>query len=129
VAFAQNKVKVSYHWLQLSDSQLAIRLASIGLNLASLPHIHKQNVDNQSHLAPLLVGRALAHWINNQPGAAYSDCLQIEEILLSSNSIQPSTLWRRVKLIRLQAAYKLRMFAIAKRHLVVCEHLGAHSSV
>ena len=129
MAFAQNKVKVSHNSVQLSNSQLAIRLASIGLNMASLPHIHKQSEDNQLHLAQLLVGRALAYWINNQPGAAYSDCLQVEEVLLSSNSIEPSLLWRRVKLIRLQAAYKLRMFAIAKRHLVVCEHLGVHSSV
>jgi hypothetical protein len=129
VAFAQNKVKVSYNWLQLSDSQLAIRLASIGLNLASLPLIYERTEDYQAHLTQLLVGRALAHWINNQPGAAYSDCLQVEDILASSNSIRPSPLWRRVKLIRLQAAYKLRMFAIAKRHLAVCEHLGVHSSV
>jgi hypothetical protein len=129
VAFAQKKVKVSRFTTQLSNNQLAIRVASIGLNLASLPHIHKQNEDNQSHFNLLLIGRALAHWMNNQPGAAYSDCLQVEEVLLSANPIQSSPLWRRVKLIRLQAAYKLRMFAIAKRHLAVCEILGVHPSI
>lgn len=40
-----------------------------------------------------------------------------------------SPLWRRIKLIRLQSAYKPRTFTIAARHLVVCEHLGVHSTV
>lgn len=129
VAFAQNKVKASHIRAQLSNSQLAIRLATIGINLASLPRNHQPSEDSQLHLTSLLVGRALSYWINDQPGAAYSDCLQVEEILASSDSVQPSPLWRRVKLIRLQAAYKLKMFSIANRHLVVCETLGVHSSI
>jgi len=129
VAFAQNKFKVSRSSTQHPNSQLAIRLASIGLNLASLPHIHERNEENQAQIGPLLVGRALSYLINNQPGAAYSDCLQVEDVPVSSNSIQVPPLWRRVKLIRLQAAYKLRMFTVAKRHLADCDRLGIHSSV
>jgi hypothetical protein len=75
------------------------------------------------------MGRASAYWLNDQPGAAYSDCLKAEEELMALNSVSLSPSWRRVKLIRLQAAYKLRMFSIAKRHLVVCERLGVHSTV
>jgi hypothetical protein len=101
----------------------------MGINMTSLSQYNKRSEDAEHHLAPLLVGRALAYWLNQQPGAAYSDCLQVEYILASSNSITTSPLWRRVKLIRLQAAYKLKMFSIAKRHLVVCEQLGVHSSV
>jgi hypothetical protein len=128
-AFYQGKGNVSNMTLPLPDAQLAIRLASIGINLQSLPSIHAHTDDEGTHNVLLLVGRALAYWLNDQPGAAYSDCIRIQDILASSNMSQSSPLWRRVKLIRLQAAYKLRMFAIADLHLATCEESGVHPDI
>ena len=102
----------------------------MGLTLASLPHIHNKTDENDSHNLALLVGRAMAYWLNGQPGAAYSDCLKAEYMLeepTSSRTVAP--LSRRIALIRLQAAYKLRMFTVANRHLVECQNVGVHSSI
>jgi hypothetical protein len=104
-------------------------LASIGLNLASLPHIHDKTDENDSHHLALLVGRALVYWLNDRSGAAYTDCLKAENMLETSSSDMIVPLSRRTALIRLQAAYKLRMFTVPSRHLVECEQVGVHSSI
>lgn len=107
--------------------QLAIRLATIGLNLASLTHLLEPAEDNDVHQMALLKGRATTYWLSGQPGAAYSDCLKIADFLrVCDPDLVPSE-GLAVEPIRLQAAYKLRLFTMASQHLQTCERLGINS--
>jgi hypothetical protein len=99
-------------------------LATIGLNLASLPHLVDDSAENKVHHLSLLKGRATTYWLCDQPGAAYSDCLNIEEFLKTCDPDLIPSEGIEVEPIRLQAAYKLRLFTMASRHLETCERIG-----
>jgi hypothetical protein len=95
----------------------------------ALARFREDHDENEWHHCHLLLGRALVYWVDDQPGAAYSDCLQLERKLVGHPPQKVMPLWRKMNLIRLQAAYKLRLFTMANRHLTVCEIRGVHSSV
>jgi hypothetical protein len=101
----------------VTHDQLVIRLASIGLNVASLQRYHTM-ADPVSYLE-LLAGRASAYFVADQP--AFSDCLEFDHLVGESPAQQQPRLFSRIKLTQLYVSFQLRLYALCRCYLKSCE--------
>lgn len=86
------------------------------------------SIDQDKYL-DLLIGRAAAYSVDDQPGAAFSDCLEADGLLKLSSRPEQQLLSRRVKIIQLRVTYKLKLFSVCGFYLKTCSQLGVDARI
>lgn len=77
----------------------------------------------------LLISRAAAYSVHNQPGAAFSDCIEADRLLNRLKRPEHRVLSRRVKILQLRVTYALKLFSVSALYLASCSKIGVDAQL